>query len=584
MTEDIEENISTLPFGLNFPKQESIKIYGPPGTGKTTKLINYVVDFVSKGISPKNISFISFSNAAANVAKKRIAEALPEIGTIEFPNFSTMHALATRVGNSMGTELMTDAHFNQFDPQISCWKEWTELGNPLSATDRFSHPVLDQFSLFNSRIGEMKFLYKGGIWNDVKRYQLIDSLVNFLKIDPPFDMDQDKLLNDLSHKYINAFIAFKKDNKLVNFDDVINVVSDESFPQKYIPTFEILIIDEAQDLSKNLWVFANKLIMNAEKTFLAGDDDQSIMTGIGADPKTFIQFKTTNEDDILEISYRIPVKLRNYIDKGVMPDLINVTGRVDKNWFPTPKDGEIELSINNRTIDTQHIIKCVKEDYLSFINKDALKIRNFTSEIGKDLLKDAIAYNSIEINFEKLSLISCKYYNCEIPFDLFYKIGNGIINPYELLTKICTEKNIIFNQEYSVPNILKLMVPDWLIMAPTKVTGENISKALKEMKIPHFYRNVPILDALTENTKIRVQTIHISKGDEAKNTAIIVEREGDVMTLTRDPRLAYVALSRSSKKCFPRVYGNDLIRTMRTHRYAPFAMAAGIYNRWFPNN
>jgi len=583
MEQKEEENTSTLPFGLIFQKQESVKIYGPPGTGKTTKLIKYVVDFVSKGISPKNIAFISFSNAAANVAKKRIADALPEIGTIEFPNFSTMHALATRVGNSMGTELMTDVHFNQFDPQILCWKEWTELGNPLSTTDRFSHPVLDQFSLFNSRIGEIKFEYKGGMWDFKKKYQLKDSLLKFLKFEPSSEIDIDIVLNELSHKYINEFIAFKKENKLVNFDDVINVVSDESFAQKYIPSFELLIIDEAQDLSKNLWVFANKLIMNAEKTFLAGDDDQSIMTGIGADPKTFINYKTTNQDDILETSYRIPIKLRNYIDKGVMPDLINVVGRVDKNWSPTPKDGEIELTINNQTINTQDIISDIKKDYLLFINKDALIIKNFTSELGKSLLKNAISHNSIEINFEELSLKSCKYYNHELPFDFFYDIGKGDLNPYEVLAKICIDKNIIFDEGYTVPNPLKLMVPDWLIMAPTKLTGEHISDALKELKIPHFYRNIPILEASIENTKIRVQTIHISKGDEAKNTAIIVQRFGDVMTLTRDPRLAYVALSRSSKKCFPRVYTDRLISSMAQAKGMHFRNAAAIYNKWFPD-
>ena len=113
-----------------------------------------------------------------------------------------------------------------------------------------------------------------------------------------------------------------------------------------------------------------------------------------------------------------------------------------------------------------------------------------------------------------------------------------------------------------------------------KKTGEQISRTLTELN-PHFYRNIPILNATIEISKIRVQTIHISKGDEADNVAIVVEKFGDVMTLTSDPRLAYVALSRSSKRCFPRVFSNNLISNMKTSKYPHFAIAAEIYNKLF---
>ena len=84
-------------------------------------------------------------------------------------------------------------------------------------------------------------------------------------------------------------------------------------------------------------------------------------------------------------------------------------------------------------------------------------------------------------------------------------------------------------------------------MAPTKGTGQKLSDALKELEIPHYYRNKPVLGATKEKSLIRVQTVHMSKGDEAKNSAIVVQSFGDVVMLAKDPRLSYVAATRASE-------------------------------------
>ena len=102
------------------------------------------------------------------------------------------------------------------------------------------------------------------------------------------------------------------------------------------------------------------------------------------------------------------------------------------------------------------------------------------------------------------------------------------------------------------------------------------------LNIPHFYRNKPVLDASKTTSLIRVQTVHMSKGDEAKNAAVVVAGFGDVAMLGNDPRLAYVAATRASQSCYPRVCAKGLLPAMLGHRVLKLRKLAGRYNKMFP--
>ena len=80
---------------------------------------------------------------------------------------------------------------------------------------------------------------------------------------------------------------YKREKGLKDFTDLL-----EEFIQKESHNkFKVLFIDEAQDLSLLQWDMVRKIWDSAEKTYIAGDDDQAIFKWAGADVDHFIALK-----------------------------------------------------------------------------------------------------------------------------------------------------------------------------------------------------------------------------------------------------------------------------------------------------
>ena len=71
---------------------------------------------------------------------------------------------------------------------------------------------------------------------------------------------------------------------LVDYNDMILkfINSDAS------PKFDVVFIDEAQDLSLMQWNMAKTIWNKTQDSFIAGDDDQAIFRWAGADVDSFI--------------------------------------------------------------------------------------------------------------------------------------------------------------------------------------------------------------------------------------------------------------------------------------------------------
>ena len=139
----------------------------------------------------------------------------------------------------------------------------------------------------------------------------------------------------------NELDRYKKDYGLIDFTDMIShfTRSDKS------PRFDVVFIDEAQDLSFMQWDMAKSIWNKTEDSFIAGDDDQAIFRWAGADVNRFI----TQKGKLLNLtqSYRIP--------KAVHDVAINIIGRVSnrlkKEWQPRTVEGQLSYHNEFRDID-----------------------------------------------------------------------------------------------------------------------------------------------------------------------------------------------------------------------------------------
>jgi hypothetical protein len=100
---------------------------------------------------------------------------------------------------------------------------------------------------------------------------------------------------------------YKRSKNLLDFTDLLEMIVNE--PER-LPMLEVLIVDEAQDLSRLQWMMVEALTVRSKRTFLAGDDDQAIFFFAGADVKSFLAFE--GSVTILNHSYRVPAKVHTW--------------------------------------------------------------------------------------------------------------------------------------------------------------------------------------------------------------------------------------------------------------------------------
>ena len=282
-------------------------ILGPPGTGKTTTLLNLVDQFIQQGIRPKQIGYFSFTRKAAREAANRAAEKFNLDAEKDLENFRTLHSFAfQRLGMSK-EKMMTAENYREFGKLV---------GIPIK-TSKYS----EDDGTFNSDNEYLTIMNTAR----VKRMDLLeyyDSRQNILDI----ERDTLYLLSEELKRY-------KKEKGLKDFTDLL----EDYIAQTTKQSFEALFIDEAQDLSLIQWDMVRSMWANAEKTYIAGDDDQAIFKWAGADVDHFIALKEeVNDIKVLDQSYRIPGGPIHELSQKIINKVQN---RFDKNYKPRTEHG-----------------------------------------------------------------------------------------------------------------------------------------------------------------------------------------------------------------------------------------------------
>ena len=243
----------------NSIRSKTIKFYGPPGTGKTNTLVQEILTkHLAEGILPQDIAFISFTNKAVNTAIDRVLKTFPQYNMKDFQRFKTLHKYCKK-------------YFTQevFDPQ-RCMIDFALESKIIKSSD--------------SRLDDDSFVYKD--WS----LHIYDKARNMMQpVEEVYRNETYKRESlHLLLRKIDAYNAYKKEGetKYMDFTDMI----ERSIDEVNFPPLEVLILDEAQDFTPLQWSVVYKMAQNANKVYLAGDDDQAIYRWNGSDHRYFTKY------------------------------------------------------------------------------------------------------------------------------------------------------------------------------------------------------------------------------------------------------------------------------------------------------
>jgi len=290
-------------------------VLGPPGTGKTTTLLNKVDSYL-KNTDPDRIGYFAFTQKAAYHARD---EAIKKFNLTEddLPYFRTLHSLAFRKLGLKKDQVIQSSHYKDLGKK---------LGFPVTYAEH-----QEDHGIFTSDSEYLQIINLARVRNITLEQQ-------YNKREHTQDLELNKL-----HIISNELQRYKKEYNLIDFNDMILdfTKSDKS------PKFDVVFIDEAQDLSLMQWDMARSIWNKTEDTFIAGDDDQAIFKWAGADVDSFIALQDQMINLPLIQSHRIPMKVH-----ALAMGIINrIKHRINKNWQPRTAEGSLHRHFGIESVD-----------------------------------------------------------------------------------------------------------------------------------------------------------------------------------------------------------------------------------------
>ncbi|QIE02259.1 UvrD-helicase domain-containing protein [Buchnera aphidicola] len=367
---------------LNIIQKRAIKYINGPclilagaGSGKTKVIINKIIYLINCGqYQPHNIAAITFTNKAADEMRVRLSKHLNYL-KINQIIVSTFHSLGLKIIKKEIQELNLKSNFTLFDEK-------------------------DQVHL-------IKKICQQEIKNNIKSLKKIIFMISHWK--NKFLTPEQVYKSTLSHEEnFFAYVYEKYNNYLseaniLDFDDLICIptllLKNNTIVQnRWQKKITYLLVDEYQDTNNSQYELI-KILTQSNKNFtLVGDDDQSIYTWRGANPKninSLIQDFPNLEIIKMEHNYRSSGRILNIANCLIA----NNTHFLEKKLFSqlqygnyikvlTGRNEEQEAEKIVETMITQNIKNNTKyEDYA------ILYRNNYQSRIlEKILIKKNIPY------------------------------------------------------------------------------------------------------------------------------------------------------------------------------------------------
>lgn len=321
--------------------ENSLQIFGPPGCGKTETLMRRIEEALKAGVSPERIAFVSFSRKAVQEAKER-ASARFNLGPRQLVHFRTLHSTGFRGLALRKEDVMTPRDYAAVGKLVG--EDFKDNSNPDEGVLLPTTP---------------------GLGN--KYLQIIDR-ARYRKL----PLEEEWKYHDTFDMYL--FKAKQIAEQLEEYKAKMHKMDYVDMIERYIemaetPNLDLLIIDEAQDLTPLQWDMVKAMAETSDRVLIAGDDDQAIHRWTGVDVKQFINMSP--EREVLTQSYRLP---RRIYDLGQRV-AHRIRGRVPKLYHPREEEGLVKWHFDLGSVPLRHGSWTIMARTNFFVNELAKEVR-----------------------------------------------------------------------------------------------------------------------------------------------------------------------------------------------------------------
>ena len=447
-------------------------VLGPPGTGKTTTLLNEVDKYL-KQTDPDKIGYFSFTQKAAYEARDRAMSRF-NYSEDDLPYFRTLQSLAFRRLGIKKENVMQKSHYEDLGKKLGIKLDYHDYDN-------------NESGLFTTNSDLLRIVQLAKLRGSTPEQQY-----NLKEHTQDITEPELKIIS-------NELLRYKKQHNLIDFTDMITefIRTDKS------PKFDVVFIDEAQDLSRTQWSMAKSIWDKTNDTYIAGDDDQAIFRWAGADVDSFI----TQKGKIMQLmqSYRVPQVVHDIASKIVS----RIQNRLPKEWRPKTQKGllsyyddfkEINMKEGNWLVLAR--TRFMLNDLEDKLYSQGLYYQNKFKTNNEQDLYEAIAdwenvRKGVDISYEKVKRISSymspNNFNKE---QLQYLDKDAMYN----MVNLCKDKGL--NTQ--------------------KVWYEAFDDA-PERKMRYIKRMRENGEKLNSAPRITLSTIHGVKGGEQDNVVLLTD-------------------------------------------------------------
>jgi len=288
---------------LDFDPESVRVVVGPPGTGKTHHVAEKVAE-AARVWGPSKVMVVSMTRTAAAEAGARVGST-----SARLPKncVGTLHSFAYRALGS---------------PKLAEVGDWVKVWNEI-------HPA---FSLCASGSKaeegapeERGSAEEGGGNDHLSAYNVRRSMLRGTTGLAQSTLD-----------FVSRWEAFKEENDLLDFEDLIHVAARDCAEAPGSP--HIIYGDEAQDWTESEYGLLLRWAKAARGCVVVGDPDQSIYEWRGASATAVSEIWGACERRVLSQSYRVPRAVHAYAMRWLRR---GCPKRIESAYEPRDADGEV---------------------------------------------------------------------------------------------------------------------------------------------------------------------------------------------------------------------------------------------------